>query len=368
MKDSLLESGRRQRRGHGRPTLDHVAAVAQVTRITVSRYLREPHLVAADTAERIQAAITQTGYVRNLQAGQLASGRSKMVAALIPNVSHSIFGESIQGLADGLRDTDYELLLMPTGYSLEREEAQLRALAGWAPAALVVTGRHHTPGALRLLHEARQAGTPVVEIWDRGPRSRTGDDAPPLAQIGFDHHAVGRAVAEHLLSQGHRSLAFVASAVSEDYRASDRCDGFVQAARAAGAQARVFRADAGDVFDAGRALLAPLRSADHGRITGIGVANDQLACGLLLQAQAVGVQVPQALSVVGFGDFPIGRQMQPPLSTVRPPREEIGRATAVALLAAIENESEVQGCELPWLLMDRGSTGPAPQLEPQPQR
>lgn len=359
MKEPLADNGRRPRRGHGRPTLHDVAAVAQVTRITVSRYLREPHLVAPETAERIQAAIAQTGYVRNLQAGQLASGRSKMVAALIPNVGHSIFGESIQGLADGLRDTDYELLLMPTGYSLEREEAQLRALAGWAPAALVVTGRHHTPGALRLLREAQQAGTPVVEIWDRGRSAVADDGAPPLAQIGFDHHAVGRAVAEHLLSLGHRSLAFVASAVSEDYRAGDRCEGFVQAAQAAGAQVRVFRANAGDVFDAGRALLAPLRSADHGRITGIGVANDQLACGLLLEAQATGLQVPQALSVVGFGDFPIGNQMRPRLTTVRPPREEIGRATALAVLAAIEEEAEVQGCALPWSLIDRGSTGAA---------
>ncbi|WP_348754545.1 LacI family DNA-binding transcriptional regulator [uncultured Aquincola sp.] len=358
MNETTAENGRRPRRGHGRPTLHDVAAVAQVTRITVSRYLREPHLVAPDTAERIQAAIAQTGYVRNLQAGQLASGRSRMVAALIPNVGHSIFGESIQGLVDGLHDTEYELLLMPTGYSLEREEAQLRALAGWGPAALVVTGRHHTPGALRLLRDAQQAGTPVVEIWDCSHAAPAADGAPALPQIGFDHHAVGRAVAEHLLALGHRSLAFVASAVSEDYRASDRCEGFLQAVQAAGAQVRVFRANAGDVFDAGRALLGPLRSADHGRITAVGVANDQLACGLLLEAQATGVAVPQALSVVGFGDFPLGNQMRPRLSTVRPPREEIGRATARALLAALDAEEPVRGCELPWQLIDRGSTGP----------
>ena len=187
MNETTAENGRRPRRGHGRPTLHDVAAVAQVTRITVSRYLREPHLVAPDTAERIQAAIAQTGYVRNLQAGQLASGRSRMVAALIPNVGHSIFGESIQGLVDGLHDTEYELLLMPTGYSLEREEAQLRALAGWGPAALVITGRHHTPGALRLLRDAQQAGTPVVEIWDCSHAAPAADGAPALPQIGDDN-------------------------------------------------------------------------------------------------------------------------------------------------------------------------------------
>ena len=78
---------RQARRGHGRVTLQDVARAAGVTSITVSRYLREPEVVAPDTAGRIREALAETGYVPNKQAGLLASGRSNMVAALLPNLA-----------------------------------------------------------------------------------------------------------------------------------------------------------------------------------------------------------------------------------------------------------------------------------------
>ena len=79
---STAPAPRQARRGHGRVTLQHVADAAGVTSITVSRYLREPAVVAADTAQRIQAALAKTGYVPNKQAGLLASGVSNIVAVL----------------------------------------------------------------------------------------------------------------------------------------------------------------------------------------------------------------------------------------------------------------------------------------------
>jgi len=343
---------RRARRGHGRPTLHDVARVADVTRITVSRYLREPDLVARETADRIRNAIVQTGYVPNRQAGQLASGASKIVAALIPNVGHSIFAETIQGLQEGLRNTGHELLLASTDYSLEREEAQLRAVIGWSPGALIVTGRQHTPEAIRLLGDVQASGTPVIEIWDC---SHDGKPAQ-FCQIGFDHDAVGRAMARHLIDQGHRSLAYVDSSVAEDYRAHERGEGFAAEARAAGARVTTLRAAAGDVFDAGRQMLATLRQRPNKPITAVAFANDHLACGALMEARERGLVVPSELSVLGFGDFALGRQMRPALSTVRPPRAEIGKAAASALLRSISSGEDVVGEALPWTLIARDST------------
>lgn len=349
----MSEAPKRQRRGHGRPTLHDVADAAGVTRITVSRFMRVPELVAEETAARIRAAIEQTGYVPNRQAGQLASGHSRIVAALIPNVGHSIFAETIQGLAEGLQGSGYELLLMSTGYSLEREEQQLRALVGWAPGALIVAGRHHTPQALRLLQEAQAAGTPVVEIWDHPEAAGVGDD--DFAQIGFDHRAVGRVMAGHLLDRGHRSLAYVDSGVAEDYRAHERGEGFAAEVRRRGGRVDVLRAAQGDAFDAGRSMLAQLLDRVP-ELTAAAFANDQLACGALLQAQDRRVPVPKRLALLGFGDFPIGRQMRPALSTVRPPTAEIGRVTAAALLASIASGNEPDSQNLPCELIARDST------------
>lgn len=344
---------KRQRRGHGRPTLHDVADAAGVTRITVSRYIRQPTLVAEATALRIREAIEQTGYVPNQQAGQLASGASRLVAALIPNVGHSIFAETIQGLTEGLRESAYELLLLSTGYSQEREEEQLRVLTGWAPAAIVVTGRHHTPGALRLLRDAQTSGIPVVEIWDH-PTTRA--ESEGFAQIGFDHFAVGGAMARHLLDLGHTSLAYVDSGVAEDFRAHERGEGFVAAVQARGARATVLRAAMGDAFDAGRAVLPKILAAKGARVTAVAFATDHLACGALMQATRQGIAIPGQLALLGFGDFPIGRQLEPTLSTVRPPTADIGRVAAKAILQSLADGPEPSSSKLPYQLIGREST------------
>ena len=78
-------------------------------------------------------------------------GRSQLPPQARGDRADRLFGKAIPGLTEGLRDTGHALLLASTGDSMEREEAQLRALIGWAPGALIVTGRHHTAGALRLL-------------------------------------------------------------------------------------------------------------------------------------------------------------------------------------------------------------------------
>ncbi len=349
----------RQRRGHGRHTLEAVALQAGVTAMTVSRFLREPQRVAADTAQRIRAALADTGYLPNKQAGQLASGQSNIVAAIIPSIATSIFAETVQGLSDGLQAAGHELLLASTGYSLEREEEQLRAVLGWSPSAVVVTGRHHSAGALALLRAAHRSGTPVVEVWDR-----PGDAAADaFTRVGFDHEQVGRLMATHLLERGHRRLAYVDSGVAEDFRAHERGAGFAAAARAAGAQVRVLTAPPGDAFDAGRAALAELLTRRRAPATAAAFANDNLACGALLEAQRRQVAIPDRLAIMGFGDFAIGRQLQPALTTVRPPRYEIGRAAAELLVAALQAESSTDGRLLPCELIARDSTAmasPAP--------
>ncbi len=346
---------RRQRRGHGRPTLHDVAEAAGVTRITVSRFVREPDKLAPETAARIEAAIRQTGYVPNHQAGHLASGTSRLVAALIPNVGHSIFAETIQGLTEGLRDSGHELLLFATGYSMEREEAQLRALLGWAPGALIVTGRHHTPAALVMMQDRQMSGTPVIEIWDHS-NAALKNGGHGFAQIGFDHIAIGRSMARHLLERGHTALAYVDSGVAEDFRAHERGQGFVDEARSAGATVKTLRAATGDAFEAGRGVLDQLTAAKKRPTTAVTFANDHLACGALMEAQARGIDVPGALAMLGFGDFPIGRQLRPGLSTVRPPRIEIGRAAAAAALKAMAEGAVPDSQAMPCELIARGST------------
>ena len=340
----------RARRGHGRVTLRDVAAAAGVTAITVSRCLRSPGQVAPETAARIQAAIAATGYVPNKQAGLLAGARSSIVAALVPNLAHSIFAETIQGLSDALGAAGLELLVASSGYSAEREEAQVRALLGWHPRALVVTGRHHTPGTKALLRLAHGSGCTVVEMWDLHARAAGG-----FAQVGFNHRDAGRTMARHLLALGHRRLAYVDSAVAGDYRARERGDGFVAEAAAAGAAVQRLVAPGGDPVDAGRTLPETLRGLSAPP-TACGLANDHLACGALLGAQAAGIVVPGDLALVGFGDFELSAHLAPGLTTLAPPRREIGERAAALLMAQLDHAAPDGRVRLDCRLVMRGSS------------
>lgn len=342
--------GPRQRRGHGRATLRDVAAAAGVTAITVSRFLRTPGQVAPATAEAIRGALSATGYVPNKQAGVLASGRGSIVAALVPNLAHSIFAETLQGLAGPLEAAGLELLVAASGYSMAREEAQIRTLLGWAPRALVITGRHHTPGALKLLREAHAGGCTVVEMWDHHPRTRDG-----FAQVGFNHRAAGEALAAHLLARGHRRLAWVDSAVAGDTRARERGDGFCAAVQAAGAQVIRLAAPEGEPITAGREVIAPLW-ARADRPTACAFANDHLGCGALLGAQAAGIAVPGQLALTGFGDFELAAHLAPGLTTLAPPRREIGERTAALLLEQLDHAGAARRVKLDCPLVVRGST------------
>jgi LacI family transcriptional regulator, gluconate utilization system Gnt-I transcriptional repressor len=361
--------GRKLRRKHAGATLREVAAVAGVTAITVSRYLREPQRVAPDTAQRVQQALRQTGYVPNKQAGMLASGQGSVVAVLLPNLANSIFAETAQGLAESLQPAGFELLMTSTGYSLSREEEQLRAVLGWRPAAIIVTGRRHSPGSLALLAGAHQAGTPVVEIWDcPAPGLAPRATAPRFVQIGVDHTAIGQAMAQHLLDAGHRQLAYVDSGVAEDTRAHERGQAFAAAAQRAGAAVVQLTAAPGDAFDAGRQALATLLAGPGPQraVTAAAFANDHLASGALLEAVQRGVPVPERLALLGFGDFAWSRQLKPTLSSVWLPRINIGQQAAHAVLQMLDKAGAAPppAGPLGFELRIRQSTQAAPSRPP----
>jgi LacI family transcriptional regulator, gluconate utilization system Gnt-I transcriptional repressor len=312
-------------RGHGRATLADVAAQAGVTTMTVSRFLRSPQQVAQATALKITQALQETGYSPNLQAGSLASGRSRAVAVIVPNIAHSIFADTLHGLGLGLQKLGLHMIVSSTGYSLEQEAQQVRTMLGWAPAALVLTGRQHLPQTQHMLALAAERGTPIVEMWDQSPAG----EAHAFAQIGFDHHHAGALMAQALIARGCKQLAFMDSAVEEDFRAHERAQGFIAEAKTQGLMAQLLRANAGDPVEQGGLCFAAWYAQQTSlRRCGIGFANDLLATGALLLVQLLKASQRSNITLLGFGDFPVGRYCQGGLNTMQIDGERIGQACA----------------------------------------
>ena len=325
---------KKSRRGSGAMTLQDVAKLAGVAPITASRAINKPDSVSAEALLKVQAAVERTGYVPNRMAGSLASSRSRIIAAVVPSTVMSVFMQTVETLNNTLFDAGYQLMLGQSSYSQEREEALLEAVIGRRPDGIFLAGILQ-PGKARTRLLASKI--PIVESWDL-------TQTPIDMLIGFSHLEIGRAVAKHLIDKGRKRFALV---MAGDERADRRATAFKQAVHAAGL-GEVFVVNVGDsrTLKSGRdafvKILAtsPKSKAKHsdGAIDAIFCSSDLLAMGVVTEAIAQGINVPIALSVMGFGDVPFGADVEPALSTVRINGSDIGRLAAQYLMDRAEGK------------------------------
>lgn len=332
----------------GRPnrtvTITDVARLAGVAPMTVSRVINSPALVAPATAERVREAIARLGYVPNLIAGGLSSRRSRMIAAVVPTISHPMFATLIDRFTATLRHGGYHVMLSLAGYAdPAAEEELIHGLLGRRPDGLLITGVTHSPTTRQMLAEG---GIPVVEIFDMAPD-------PIDMLIGFDHEAVGGAAAEYFLARGHDTFAMFAAA---DERARARQRGFIQRASDAGAQvidAPVLPAPS--TITAGREAMRALAPRVIRR-TALFCSSDLLAFGAIIEARQHGIGVPDPLAVCGFGDFEIAAANEPPFTTITVEAARIGEDAAQIILARLSGDAAQRCIEVPFRIVQRASS------------
>lgn len=322
---NILEKTKKSRRSSGAITLRDVAKLAGVAPITASRAVNTPDQVSPEVLKKVQDAIGRTGYVPNRVAGGLASSRSRLIAAVVPSIVVSVFVETIETLNNTLFEAGYQLMLGQTGYSPEREETLLEAIIGRRPDGIFLTGiMQSSKGRTRLL----ASGIPVVETWDLTP-------TPIDMLIGFSHSDIGREVAHFLMAKGRKRFALVRA---DDERGIRRGTAFQNAV--------VQRGLPGVVVD----NVGSLRTLKSGRealsrillqapeTDAVFCSSDLIAMGVLTEAMARGIAVPQRLSIVGFGDVPYVADMVPALTTVHINGSDIGRMAADYLIARAEGQ------------------------------
>ncbi len=310
----------------GTVTLSDVARLAGVAPTTVSRVLNHPEQVAPKTRDKVNQAIARTGYVPNLLAGALATRRSHMIGAIIPSISNLVYAETIKYFTAGLRDSGYQVLLGETDYNDGLEETLVRTFLSRKPDGIFLIGTQHTAACRRLL---MSANIPVVETWDLTP-------TPLDLLVGFSHIQIGRAVAEYLISKGHKKFGGLWSL---DERGQLRKKAYLETLRHHGFSnipSHDVMAPSG--LKKGRDGFAAL--LENGFSKGaIACSSDIMAQGVIIEAKARGLRVPEDVAVIGFADQEASAFTKPALSTVNFDRKAIGRKAADILLAKINGES-----------------------------
>lgn len=330
-----------------RPTSRDVARHANVSQATVSLVLggKWHGRVSARTAENVRSAARDLGYRPNLSARSLRLGRARTALLVVPALTHDYFAHVHTGAARVATEHDFGVVLYPSpegiGPAVDPFGSARAALDG-------VIASSMAPGALAALRDDGQL--PLVML-DSDPA-----DSSCAATVNLDIADGMRQAAGHLLELGHRRIAHLGAAVDSwtfDVRARALHETL---AGTAGAVVHTERC-ALTVEDALPAAARALSSRP--RPTALVCDDDLLAAGACKAARRAGLRVPEDLSVTGFDDLSLATALEPELTTVRLPAEEVGAAGMRALLAVLAGE-EARTPVLPVELVRRGSTAPPP--------
>lgn len=333
-------------RAQGKASIDDVAQAASVSPATVSRVFNNPDLVRPEIRARVQIVAEEMGYLANGAARALASRRSWALGAVVPTLNNTIFAGAINAFQNRLEAGGYVMLVTSSNYDAEREYQQVRTMHGRGVEGLMLVGAAHEPRVFKLLEAS---GLPFVQVWTRR-------DVNAYPCIGYDNAAPADLVIEHLVSLGHRDIALVVGGTALNDRVVGRMEGVARAMARHGLDLPAHRVVQRpySIEDGREGLRQLLRQEPWP--TAIVAGNDVLAFGLLREAQERGISVPKDLSITGIGDLELAAQLYPPLTTVRTPRDQMGRLAAEFLMEAAAGRTMELPAELPVQLILRGTT------------
>ncbi|MEV6024230.1 LacI family DNA-binding transcriptional regulator [Streptomyces sp. NPDC052036] len=343
-------------RGGGRPTLEEVAARAGVGRGTVSRVINGSPRVSDATRAAVEAAVAELGYVPNTAARALAANRTDAIALVVPEPETRFFAEPyfsdmLKGVGAELSDTEMQLLLIFAGNDRERRRLAQYLAAHRVDGVLLVSVHADDP----LPDLLAQLEIPAVIS---GPRS----ERETLPSVDSDNYGGGRSAVEHLLARGRAHIATITGPL-DVFGAQRRIDGYRDALRDAGRVVDEALIAHGDFTEeGGRRAMAELL-ARRPALDAVFAESDVMAAGARQVLREVGRRVPDDVALVGFDDSVIARHMDPPLTSVRQPIEEMGRAMLDLLLEEIADRrpAAARGLErrqlvLPTELVERASS------------
>lgn len=304
---------------NNRMTLQDIANLAGLNKMTVSRYLRDPNQVSARSRELISKIMEENNYIPNRAPEILLNARSKTIGVLIPSFRNQIFADVLAGIESVTSAHQYQTLIANYEYDPSREEREVLNLLSYNIDGLILTGRQHTD---RMVQYLRASGIPVAELMDVSGQ-------PLDIQVGFDNEKAAWEMTSAFLDSGKRHIAFFGS--MDDPRDLSRYRGTQNALAAHGLEPYHLAPKTISSVSLGRQMFQQMRQ-QRPDIDAVFCTNDDLAVGVLLECQAQNISVPGELAIAGFHGLEIGRARLQKVASVVTPRFEIGQVASELLL------------------------------------
>ncbi|MBD0740823.1 LacI family DNA-binding transcriptional regulator [Streptomyces sp. CBMA152] len=327
------------------PTSRDVARAAGVSQATVSLVLGDKWRgrVSERTAGLVREAARELGYRPNLAARSLRLGRTRTALLVVPALTNEFFARVYSGAARVAAEHDFGVVLYPSPDGIGR------ARDPFDSARAALDGVIASSMAADALAALQGTGLPLVML-DSDPA-----EPGPAARVNLDIADGIRQVTDHLLGLGHRRFVHLASVV-DSWTFAVRARALTDALRHS-PDAEVRTVPSALTVDAARRATEQALTAPGPRPTALICDDDILAAGACKAARRLGLRIPDDISVAGFDDLALATALEPELTTVQLPAEQVGERGMAALLAVLEGREPETG-DLPVSLVVRGSTAP----------
>lgn len=310
-----------------RATIEDVAALAGVSRQTVSRVLNDKDLVAEETRARVLVAIDELDYRPSATARGLVSQRTYVLGIVAADLSDYTHARIIEGAEAEAREHGYTIFVSGADHSPVGEPLHSPMLA-----------QHRAEGLFVVYHGADCDSYAIFEHIPRDLPIVTIGYAPSrdnVVTVRIANYEGARRAVEHLVGLGHRRIAHITGPTAL-YESQERRLGYAEALQEADITPQDSWVTNGDWSSAsGYRATLELLGREVG-FTALFVQNDRMAMGALQALREHGLQVPQDVAVVGFDNIPSARYFCPPLTTVHHPFYKIGQTGVQLLLELID--------------------------------
>ncbi len=329
-----------------------VADLAGVGLTTVSRAFSEPDKVSPETLQRIENAVRDLGYTVNMNARSLRGRKSGLVLVLLPDIGNPFFSLVLKGVEEAARAAGRVILIVETRRDTTPEQSYTTRSYMSQLDARRIDGLLVLDGSFPIEPADQEDGQyPVVAVTERAASGG-------LSYVGVDNVAASRAVVMFLARMGHRNIAHIAG-TPHTVTANERLRGYRDALAELGRTEETAVIEHGDFSIAsGRAAARRILARDR-RPTAIFAASDEMAMGAIHELKTAGLRVPEDISVAGFDDIDFSEVFDPPLTTIRQPRQEMGRFAMEMVVRQLEEDILPEETILPFQLIERASVAPA---------
>lgn len=328
-------------------SIREVARIADVSVATVSRTMRHPDRVKEETRKKVFAAIKTAGYRPNMMARNFRAKKAFAIVVLVPNISNPFFSRVIRGIEQISQQEGYSVLLGDT-QGLQKRESEYAGLVSSRQADGVIQLSANVEGLLEFFDQST-TNLPLVNACECATK-------PPCPTVRVDNVAAAADAVEHLIELGHSRIAMVLGP-SESPLTRDRLKGYKKALKKHSIDFDKSLLVSGDFSLRSGSLAVETLHEISQPPTAIFCCNDEMAIGAMHGVKKHGYSVPEDISIIGFDNVDFAQYVDPSLTTIAQPAEELGKVAFSVLLALLEGRTpEQMDYVLPTELIVRGST------------